>query len=212
MPITVAIVEDNAEVGQELALLLSRTPGLACAAVCRNAPAALATLPPLRPDVILMDVQLPGRSDVHCVQQLKPLLPETQIVMFTIAEDAQIIEQALTAGAIGYLVKSATPDEIIAAIKSAHRRDAPMAPGITRKLVEHLHRQAPKPQLTARLTAREAEVVGLVARGLGDKQIADQLGISLQTVNSHLKNIYDKLEVHSRTEMTVRYLQQTQSP
>lgn len=208
MPIKVAVVEDNAGVCQELALLISREEDMVCCATCRNAATALATLPALMPDVILMDIQLPGRSGVQCVQRIKPLLPETQIVMFTINEDAHVVTEALASGAIGYLVKSSTSEQIVAGIRSAFRREAPITSGLIRKLVENLHRLSPRPALEAKLTFREEETVKLVAQGLSDKQIAEHLHISLQTVNSHLKNIYAKLEVHSRAELTAKYLQQ----
>lgn len=206
MKIKVAIVEDNARICRELALLVDQADDLECVATCRNAASALETLPGIMPDVVIMDVQLPGRSGIQCVELLRPRLPETQILMFTIADDAHVIMSAISAGAIGYMLKNSTGEEILSAVRAAHRKEAPMSPGVSRKVVENLHRNAPKPELLTRLTFREEEVVRLASQGLGDKQIADALKISLLTVNTHLKNVYAKLGVHSRTEASAKYL------
>ena len=204
--IKVAIVEDSAEICRELGLLIAQTGDMECCAPCRNATSALQTLPAIKPDVIVMDVQLPGRSGIQCVELLKPLVPDSQILMFTIADEAHVIMSAITAGAIGYLLKNSSGAEIVAGIRSAHRKEAPLSPGVSRKVVENIHRTAPRPTLLTRLTFREEEIVRLVSQGQGDKQIADALKISLLTVNTHLKNVYAKLGVHSRTELSVKYL------
>jgi DNA-binding NarL/FixJ family response regulator len=202
---TVAIVEDNAGICQELEHLFSRAPDLRLVAVCRNAPTALRTLPACAPEVILMDIELPGQSGIECTGRLKVLLPQAQILMFTVHDEGEHIMNALAAGAIGYLLKSAPPDDILQAVRDARHGGAPMTGEVARKVIETFHRK-PAADDVAQLTFREREVVQLLTKGLLDKQIADQLAISLQTVNSHLKHIYAKLGVRSRTEAVVKFL------
>lgn len=189
--------------------MLEQHDDLECVAVCRNATAALARLPVVAPDVIIMDIQLSGGSGVECTARLKPLLPRTQIIMFTICDDREQIVGALSAGAIGYMLKSSTPQEIVAAIRDAYRNGSPMTSEVARKVIETFHVRHVEPAPTeaiSLLTAREVDVVRLLAKGYLDKQIADTLSLSTQTVNSHLKHIYAKLNVHSRTEVVVKCL------
>lgn len=202
----VAIVEDNAGICHELEYLLGNEPDLTCVATCRNVGSALQILPGCSPDVIIMDIQLPDGSGIDCTAQLKPHLPHSQILMYTIYEDAGMIMNALTAGAIGYILKSAARDEIVAVVREARRGGAPLSGDVARKVVESLQATANRSYCVALLTQRELEVIGSLARGLSAKEIADQLAISLLTVNSHLKHIYGKLGVHSRTEALLKYL------
>lgn len=211
MPITVAIVEDNAGICQELQHVIRRAPDLRLGAVCRNTQSALRTLPEQPPDVVIMDIQLPGQSGIDCTTRLRTLIPETQVLMFTIHDESEYILKALEAGAIGYILKSAAPDDIIAAVREARNGGSPMTGEVARKVVETFHRDkpvtsAPAASPMAVLTSREREVVQLLINGCLDKHIAEHLSISLQTVNSHLKHIYAKLSVHSRTEVVVRCL------
>lgn len=205
MSVRVAIVEDNAGICRELQHIISRTSDLTCVDVCRNVNTAVARLPGCRPGVIVMDIQLPDGSGIDCTARLKPLLPSTQILMFTISDDRKQILDALSAGAIGYILKSSTSEEIIQSIREAHNNGAPMSGEVARKVVETFHtRPAAVPADISRLTSREIEVVRLLAKGYVDKQIADSLSMSTLTVNSHLKHIYSKLDVHSRTEVVVK--------
>jgi DNA-binding NarL/FixJ family response regulator len=153
-----------------------------------------------------MDIQLPGQSGIECTARLKLVLPQTQILMFTIHAESELILQALRAGAIGYIFKSAAPEEILQAIREAKRGGSPMSGEAARKVVETFHREPAAALGIAQLTFREHEVMKLLAEGLADKQIADRLSISLLTINSHLKNIYPKLGVRSRTEAAIKYL------
>lgn len=206
MPTRVAIVEDNSGICRELQHLLATTGDLTCVAACRNVQTALETLPSCAPDVIVMDIQLPGRTGIECTAALKPLLPDAQILMFTIYDDREKIVRALSAGAIGYILKSSTPDEILDAIREAHARGAPMSNEVSRKVIETFHHQPAVHDEIQQLTPREIEVVGLLAKGFVDKQIAEQLAMSVMTVNSHLKHIYAKLNAHSRTEVVVKFI------
>jgi DNA-binding NarL/FixJ family response regulator len=207
MPIRVAIVEDNAGICRELQLIVAGTDDLLCVAVCRNADAALARIPASQPDVVMMDIQLSGRSGIDCTARLKPLLPRAQILMFTISDERDQILAALAAGAVGYILKSSTPGEIVEAIRAAYNNGAPMTAEVARKVIESFHsKPAPAGFDISSLTAREIDVVRLLAKGLLDKQIADELRMSVLTVNSHLKHIYAKLGVHSRTEVVIKCL------
>ena len=207
MRTTVAIVEDNAGICRELQLALARASDLECVAVCRNVATALQHLPKCAPDVIVMDIQLPDGSGIDCTTSLAHVLPRTQILMFTICAETAQIMSALAAGAVGYILKDASSEEIIDAIREARGGGAPLTDEVARKVVESLHQNSTGGHCIAHLTQREREVLQLLSRGAIDKQIADQLAISLQTVNTHLKHIYGKLQVHSRTEAVVKYLQ-----
>ena len=168
---------------------------------------ALAQLPALRPDVVLMDIRLPGLSGIECVRRLKAVLPGVQIVMLTVFEDEERVFDALAAGATGYLVKRTPPAEILAAIAEVRRGGSPMSSAIARKVVQafqHSRRSAPGGALE--LSPREQEILTLLARGLRYKEVADQLGIALDTVRSHIRRIYEKLHVTSRTEAVVKFL------
>lgn len=198
MQIQVAIVEDNAALCEELHHVLASVPDLACACECRNAEDALDQIPKIAPDVIIMDIHLPDVSGIECTSRLKRLLPETQILMFTIRDDTDQIVRALEAGASGYLLKDAAPAEIIAAVRDVHNHGAPMSRAVARKLVGSFHRPARATDET--LTLRESEILTLLGEGLLYKEIGDRLAIKLDTVRTHVRNIYRKLHVRSRTE------------
>jgi len=205
VPLKVAIVEDNAELCEELQLIVGDAADMTCVAACRNAATALAKLPKAQPDVTLMDIRLPDGSGVELVQRLTKKLPQTQFIMLTMYQDDQHIFDALAAGAIGYLIKDASEETIIKGIKDAYQGHSPLSGVVARKVVQKIHSKSAHPPKARTLTARERDVIELVSQGLPDKQIADQLGISLLTVNSHLKNIYSKLGVHSRAEAISKY-------
>jgi DNA-binding NarL/FixJ family response regulator len=207
MKIQVAVVEDNAGICEQLQHLISKTPDLVCACVCRNAESALRRIPPLRPDVVVMDIQLPDGSGLDCTSHLKRLLPDCSILMFTINDDPEIIVKALEAGASGYILKGTDAASIGSAIVEVHHHGAPLSKEVARKLVETFRRRP-----TARhaqdepLTQREEEVLLLLSKGLFYKEIADQLSIKHDTVGTHVKNIYRKLHVRTRTEAVMKYL------
>lgn len=159
------------------------------------------------PDVVLMDINLTGMNGIQCVSRLKPSMPGTQYLMLTVYEDSQHIFEALAAGASGYLLKRTPREELLASIKQVHEGGAPMTSYIARKVVQAFHRpKSDKPEVNG-LSPREWEVLGLLARGFAYKEIADALGISLPTVNTHIHRTYDKLHVRSRGEAVARFTQ-----
>lgn len=205
MPIQVAMVEDDRRIRESLAVLLGDAPGLSLVGAFVTAEEGLRELPRLKPDVVLLDINLPGLSGIEAVARLNRLLPAAAVLMLTVYEDADQIFRALQNGARGYLVKRTAPHKLLEAIVEAYEGGAPMSPQIARKVVQHFHRAAPDPGLE-KLTPREQEVLEELARGRLYKEIADQLGIGVETVRSYLSSIYAKLHVHNRTEAVVKYL------
>lgn len=203
MSIRVAIVEDDCSVRENLAKLVDGTAGFSCVASCDSAEAAWQQLPPCNPEVVLMDIHLPGRSGITCVERLRKMLADTQIIMLTIEEDNERVFESLKAGATGYLVKHATPAEILDAIVQVHRGGAPMSASIARKVVTAF-RQPVSAGEEPQLSEREAEVLRLLARGHRSKEIAGDLGIGVGTVNTHVRHIYEKLHVRSRAEAVAK--------
>ena len=203
--IGVAVVEDDREDRERLTALLTVAPGFVCLAACSSAEEALTVIPPKGPDVVLMDIQLPGLSGIACVGRLKEGLPQTQIMMLTVFEDHERIFQSLAAGATGYLLKKTAPEDLLEAIAELHRGGSPMSGQIGRLVVSAFHRAPERAGNLAQLTPAEDRVLRLIARGLLYKEIADELGISLGTVRTHIHHIYDKLHVHNRTEATNRF-------
>jgi DNA-binding NarL/FixJ family response regulator len=157
--------------------------------------------------VVLSDINLPGMTGIECVRQLKPKMPKTQFLMLTVYDDTERIFQALTAGATGYLVKRASRGELLAAIANVHRGESPMSSGIARKIVKSFQRAEPAVSPTAHLTPREKQVLELLAKGHLYKEIADQLHLSVPTVNCYIRAIYEKLQVHSRSQAVAKFLQ-----
>jgi DNA-binding NarL/FixJ family response regulator len=205
MPITVAIVEDNEEICAMLARVIAREPDLNCVATCASGELALESLPPHPPQVVIMDIQLPGMSGIECTLHLRQRLPLTQVLVYTVYGDNEQVFKALKAGASGYLLKRSTPAEIIEAIYDVHQGGAPMSGEIARKVVQSFAEPV-APKETAQLTPRQEEILRLLARGFVAKEIALQLGISFDTVRFHLKDIYAKLHVRSKTEAVLKYL------
>lgn len=204
MSIRVAIVEDDSSVRENLAKLVGGAKGFNCVERCGSAEDAWQKLPHLAPEVVLMDIHLPGRNGIACVEKLRRLLPQTQIIMLTIEENAELIFESLKAGATGYLVKHATPEEILEAIADVHLGGAPMTGGIARKVVTAFRRPAPSVGDELRLSPREEEVLRLLARGHRSKEIAAELGIGVGTVNTYVRHIYEKLHVRSRAEAVAK--------
>jgi DNA-binding NarL/FixJ family response regulator len=206
MSIGVSLVEDNNQVRATLARLISRAEGFHCLSQHANAEAALAALPDEKPDVILMDINLPGMNGVECVRRLKPLLPQTQILMLTVYEDTENIFNALAAGATGYMLKRTPRAELLEAIRDVRQGGSPMSMHIARKVVQSFQRATPSPSPTENLSPREQEVLDCLSRGFLYKEIADKLGISYETVHTYIRRIYEKLQVRTRTEAVARFL------
>jgi len=205
MLIKVSIVEDNDRVRESLTSLINGARGLRCVGAHRSAEAALKLVPEEKPDVVLMDIHLPRLCGIDCVRKLKAIEPHLLVLMLTAYEDDDLIFQALKAGANGYLVKQTPPSEILAAIEEVHEGGAPMSSNIARKVIQSFHSAGPN-EPTETLSPREREILDLLARGYTNKEIADLLSIAFQTVHTHVRNIYGKLHVRSRTEAVAKYL------
>jgi DNA-binding NarL/FixJ family response regulator len=208
MKISVAVVEDNPEVLKNLVHFINEAPGFHCVCSCRSAEEALHAIPQSAPDVVLMDIELPGKSGIECTALLKARLPTLPVMMLTVYEDNDAIFNALKAGASGYLLKRSAPTKLLEAISELRHGGAPMTSEIARKVIASFHRARPEAHAHPqdKLTERELEILQLLARGYATKEIADKLQVSYDTVRYHLKHIYDKLHVHSRTEAVIRYL------
>lgn len=206
MLLAIAIVEDDAKIRESLVSLMERTPGFSCKGAYPNAEAALKEIPKQLPDLVLMDVNLPKMSGIQCVASLKAQCPKLQILMLTSYEDSELVFESLKAGANGYLLKLSEPSEIVAAIKEVHKGGAPMSSSIARTVVQFF-RQTPEPASDAtKLTPREKEILDALSKGFRYKEIADKLGIGHGTINTYIRSIYEKLQVHSRTEAVMKYL------
>lgn len=205
--IKVGIVEDNKTLREGFATLLNRTPGFQCVCACGTVADALKQVPRAQPDVVLMDIQLPDSTGVECTAKIKELMPAVHIVIVTVYEDSERIFQALRAGACGYLLKRAQPEKVIAAVKEAHEGGVPMTPEIARKVIGQFRQQAATAARMENLSDREREVLELVMHGLGNKAVADRLGVTVAAVKWHLQHIYEKLHVHSRTEAAMKFNQ-----
>lgn len=203
--ITVSIVEDDAPTRDILKEWIRSTEGFKCLGVHKNAEEALAALPQENPSVVLMDINLPGISGVECVRRLKPKMINTQFMMVTVYEDPGHIFTALSFGATGYLLKRSPRSELLAAIKDVHAGGSPMSSNIARKIVLSFQRfNRGAPSAPENLSPRESEVLQLLARGYLYKEICDLLKISRPTVNTHIRHIYEKLHVHSRSQAVAK--------
>ena len=206
MSITVSIVEDNDQLRGTLARVISRAEEFVCVGQHATAEAALENLPKERPQVVLMDINLPGMNGVECVRRLKQLLPETQVMMLTAYEDTENIFNSLAAGASGYMLKRTPRDELLEAIREVRRGGSPMTTHIARKVVQSFLKPAAAPEPTHELSEREREVLDLLSQGLMYKEISDKLGISFETVRTYIRRIYEKLQVRTRTEAVAKAL------
>ena len=206
MPISVSIVEDNDELRGTLARVINRADGFRCVSDHANAEDALKDVPQVKPDVVLMDINLPGMNGVECVRQLKQLLPQTQVMMLTVYEDTENIFNALAAGANGYMLKRTSTKELLEAIHEVHRGGSPMTMHIARKVVSSFQKTAATAQPTENLSEREQQVLDLLSQGLMYKEIADKLEISYETVHTYIRRIYEKLQVRTRTEAVAKFL------
>ena len=205
MQVRVAIVEDDAGVREGWKLLINTEPGFHCVGACESGEEALKLLPDHKPDVVLMDINLPGISGIECALRLKERLPHTQVLMVTVYADNEHVFEALQAGATGYLLKSASPEELVRAINEVTAGGAPMTSQIARKVIAAFRRTPAPAVAAAQLTPREEEILGLLARGFSNKEIGARLDNSVETIRVHVRHIYEKLHVHSRTEAAARY-------
>jgi DNA-binding NarL/FixJ family response regulator len=206
MPIRVAIVEDHPITRKGLASQLARMDGIKLTAAYASAEEALRDLPGNLPEVVLMDINLPVRSGIECLIELKAKYPKLQILILTASDDGKQIFAALQAGASGYLLKGANQAELVAAIEDVHAGGAPMSAPIARKVVSYFHKIAKPSSDLEKLTIREQAILTQLAKGSYYKEIASELGISSNTVRNHLHEIYNKLHVQSRTEAVLKFL------
>src|ERR1017187_3440248 len=210
--IQVALVEDDPNLRANLTAMLNSSSGFQCQAAYPDGMAALRGIPANRPDVVLMDINLPGMLGTECVRQLKALAPNLPVLMLTVYDDSEQIFKSLMSGATGYLLKRTSRDKLLEAIREVDAGGAPMSPQIARRVVQFFQKANELPKDTQKssavvsLTEREKEVLAVLAKGYAYKEIADQLKISFETVRTHLRTIYEKLHVHSRTEAVLKYL------
>ncbi len=203
--VRVALVEDQEDLCRSWVQIIESFGGFECVCTCPSAEEAVRVIPGTRPGVILMDIRLPRMSGIECTTRLKALLPGTPIVILTVLDDDELIFRALQAGADGYLLKRSKPAELRAALLDVLNGGAPMSSAIARRVVHSFRRPAANPRNEAHLSTRETEVLSLLSGGLSNKEIADQMGLSVETVRSYLKTIYEKLHVRCRTEAVIRY-------
>lgn len=202
----VAIVEDDAGIRDSLVALLEGSPGYLCVGAAASGEEALANIPHWRPEVVLMDINLPRMSGIECVARLKARMPDVLVLMLTVYEDGDSIFRALKAGANGYLIKRVASDKLLEAIDDVCTGGAPMSCHIARKVVQYFHQAGPSDEVSENLSPRETQILELLVAGCFFKEIADRLGISGETVRTHVNHIYRKLQVRSRTEAVVKYL------
>jgi len=202
----VSIIEDDDWIRENLASRIRQTEGFTFVGAYRTAEEALAQLPSLAPNVVLMDINLPKMNGIECVRQLKGLTPSAQILMLTVYEDSDKIFNSLLAGASGYLLKRTPQAEILEAIADVHRGNSPMTGHIARKVVQYFNQRGGGGSEVEKLSQREKEVLEYLAQGMPYKEIASLLAVSIDTIRVHIKGIYGKLHVHSRGEAVAKYL------
>jgi len=198
--IKVGVVEDNRTLREGFETLINRAADMQCVCTCSTVGEALKHIPQTKPDVVLMDIQLPDGTGIECTASIKEQIPEVQVVVVTVYEDSDRIFRALQAGACGYLLKRAKPERIVQAIREANEGDVPMTPEIARKVIGQFQTQVQTASEVEDLTARENEVLRHVKHGMTNQQIADHMCVTVATVKFHLQHIYKKLHVHSRSE------------
>lgn len=203
--ITVCIVEDNKNIRESLKIIVNDAGECSCIAVFENAEDALKDIPELQPDVVLMDIGLPGISGIECIRQLKPLCPRVQFMICTVYDEDEKIFDALSAGANSYILKRSDSDTLLTAIKDLHNGGSPMSSDIARKIVMQFQKEVTAEKKDYHLTEREKEILELLAKGLTYQQAAEKIFISGKTIKKHVYNIYEKLHVNSRTEAVNKY-------
>jgi DNA-binding NarL/FixJ family response regulator len=205
-PLKIVLVEDKPDVRESWVRLLGTFADFKCVGQCVSGEEALRMIPVLKPDVVLMDIFLPRMSGIECTARLKTVLPKTPIVILTTSDDDEIVFRALEAGADGYLLKRTKPTELRSALLDAMSGGAPMTSEIARRVVESFRQKGRNRDDAISLTAREEETLLLLTKGYSNKEIADKLNLSVETVRSHLKHIYEKMHVRSRAEAVARYM------
>jgi DNA-binding NarL/FixJ family response regulator len=205
-PIAVSIVDDNPGMRQSLAQILEKVPDMSCVSTHGSAADAIAHIPRYRPRVVLMDINMRGMSGIDAVARLKPTLPQCDFVMLTVHEDPDLIFRSLRAGATGYLLKTAPMSEIVAGVRDITQGGAAVSAVVAMRLIRHFNEQPKSTPEVEKLSAREYEIVDYLAKGLGNKQIADRMDLSAGTVRNYLRNVYRKLHVNTRTEAVMRFL------
>lgn len=205
-PFRVALVEDQKKIRESWTRLIDSFPDFKCVCACTSGEEAMHMVPASHPNVVLMDIVLPGMSGIECTMHLKEFLPRTQIIILTAVDDDDLVFRALEAGADGYLLKRTKPADLRAALLDVLSGGAPMTSAIARRVVASFRRPSPNRQNEVRLSAREEEVVELLSQGYSNKEIADQLQLGIETIRSYLKHIYDKMHVRSRTQAILRYI------
>ncbi len=203
--ISVVVVEDDPSLREIISSWIHEAEGFSLLGAFPDTESATSKVPSLGPNVAIVDINLPGLSGIECVRALKPCLPGTQFVMLTVYEDSNHIFDALAAGATGYLIKTTPREALITALREVHGGGSPMSSNIARKVVQSLQRAKPTIKPADELSKRENEVLALLAQGYLYKEIADTMGIGLQTVNTYIRRIYEKLHVHSRGQAVAVY-------
>jgi DNA-binding NarL/FixJ family response regulator len=205
-PLRIAVVEDDHTVRAVLEILLSGSPGFTCVAAYGNGEDAIAGLPEVNPDVVLMDINLPGISGIECITRLREQGLATLFIMLTVFENSESVFQSLSAGASGYLLKQTPPAKLLEAIQDVYHGGSPMSREIARKVVLSFQQPAANAASENSLTGREEEILSNLVKGLLYKEIAGKLFIDVETVKTHIRHIYEKLQVHTRSEAIVKYL------
>jgi DNA-binding NarL/FixJ family response regulator len=202
----IALVEDQLETRESLTQLLNNFPELKCVCVCASGEEALKQIPPAQPDVVLMDIFLPRMSGIECTARLKDLLPNARILILTASDDEEMVFPALEAGADGYLLKQTEPAKLRAALLELLHGGVPMTSTIARHVADYFRKRAKTRGEMVRLSPRETELLTLLAKGYSNKEIADKLSLTLETIQSYLKSVYKKMHVHSRAEAAAKYM------
>jgi DNA-binding NarL/FixJ family response regulator len=202
----VALVEDQREIRERWVRLLESFGDFRCVCACSSGEAALRDIPAAQPDVVLMDIFLPGISGIECTARLKGLLPQTQILILTASDDEEMVFPALEAGADGYLLKQSKPADLREALLDALNGGVPMTSGIARRVAEYFRQRAQLRDEVVRLSPREKEVLAMLSKGYSNKEIAVNLSLSVETIHGYLKHVYEKMHVRSRAEAVAKYL------
>jgi DNA-binding NarL/FixJ family response regulator len=202
----VALVEDQREIRERWVRLLESFGDFRCVCACSSGEAALRDIPAAQPDVVLMDIFLPGISGIECTARLKGLLPQTQILILTASDDEEMVFPALEAGADGYLLKQSKPADLRAALLDALNGGVPMTSGIARRVAEYFRQRAQLRDEVVRLSPREKEVLAMLSKGYSNKEIGVNLSLSVETIHGYLKHVYEKMHVRSRAEAVAKYL------
>lgn len=198
--ISICIVEDTIDILKGLECIIRKNPSFQLLKSFTNAEEAIKEIPTLEPDIVLTDINLPQKSGIECMREIKEVCPEVQFIMFTIYEDSDQVFEALKAGASGYILKNTPPEKIVESLVELHEGGSPMSPKIARKVLNSFNLESKKNQFNDLLTKKEIEILEQLSKGYLYKEIADKEHISISTVKTHLNHIYQKLQVQNRTE------------